>query len=309
MFGVEPICTTLTSADVPIAPSTFYAARTRPPSARALRDEDLKPVIARVHKENYGVYGIRKMHAQLNREDVLAGCEAVARCTTQRLMKDLGLRGISRSKGPRTTVSGTGPDTRRDHVRRAFVADGPDRLWVADITYARTFAGWVYCAFVLDVFSRRVVGWQVSTSLRTALALDALNMGLWTRAHDGHDTSALVHHSDRGVQYLAVRYTERLAEAGAVASVGSKGDSYDNAMAEAFNSLFKAELVRNRGPWKNIDDLEIAVAEYIDWFNFRRLHGEIGLVPPVEYEITHRSTTLPEQPAQREFEASTEPGT
>jgi putative transposase len=293
---------------VPIAPSTFYAARTRAPSARAVRDEELKPVIARVHKENYGVYGIRKMHAQLNREEDVAGLRSVARCTTQRLMKDLGLRGISRAKGPRTTVPGTGPDTRPDLVDRAFTADRPDQLWVADITYVRTFAGWVYCAFILDVFSRRIVGWQVSTSLRTDLALDALNMGLWTRAHDGHDTSALIHHSDRGVQYLAIRYTERLAEAGAVASVGSKGDSYDNAMAEAFNSLFKAELVRNRGPWKSIDDLEIAVAEYIDWFNFRRLHGEIGLVPPVEYETTHRSTTLPEQPAQRQLEASSKPG-
>ena len=206
-------------------------------------------------------------------------------------------------------MPGTGPDTRLDHVKRAFVADCPDWLWVADITYVRTFAGWVYCAFVLDVFSRRVVGWQVSTSLRTDLALDALNMGLWTRQRDGHDTGHLVHHSDRGVQYIAIRYTERLAEAGAVASVGSKGDSYDNAMAEAFNSLFKAEMVRNRGPWKNIDDLEIAVAEYIDWFNFRRLHGEIGLVPPVEYETTHRSNTLTGATAQRELEASIKPGT
>jgi len=239
LFGVEPICTALTAADVPIAPSTFYAARTRPPSARAARDKELKAVIARVHEENYGVYGVRKMHAQLNREEVLAGCQAVARCTTHRLMKNLGLRGISRAKGPRTTVPGTGPETRPDLVQRAFTAEDPDRLWVADITYVRTFAGWVYCAFVLDVFSRRVVGWQVSTSLRTDLALDALNMGLWTRHHDGHDTAALVHHSDRGVQYVAIRYTERLAEAGAVASVGTKGDSYDNAMAEAFNSLFK----------------------------------------------------------------------
>jgi putative transposase len=168
---------------------------------RAVRDEELKVEIARVHKENYGVYGIRKIHAQLGREGV-TGCadRPVARCTTQRLMKDLGLRGISRAKGPRTTVPGSGPDTRPDLVEREFVADAPDRLWVADITYCRTYAGWVYAAFVLDVFSRRVVGWQLSTSLRTDLALDALNMGLWTRQHDGHDTSALVHHSDRGVQ-------------------------------------------------------------------------------------------------------------
>ena len=291
-YGVEPICAALSSAELSIAPSTYYAALTRPPSARAVRDEELKVVIAKVHAENYGVYGIRKMHAQLAREPVLADAKSVARCTTQRLMKDLGLKGISRAKGPRTTIPGSGPDTRPDLVDRDFTAHAPDQLWVADITYCRTFAGWVYAAFILDVCSRRVVGWQLSTSLRTDLALDALNMGLWTRAHDGHDTSALVHHSDRGVQYLAIRYTERLAEAGVVASVGSRGDSYDNAMAEAFNSLFKAELVRNRGPWKNIDDLEIAVAEYIDWFNFRRLHGEIGLIPPVEYEALHRSHNL-----------------
>ena len=291
-YGVEPICAALTSAELSVAPSTYYAAVTRPPSARSVRDEELKVVIAKVHKDNYGVYGIRKMHAQLAREPVLADTKPVARCTTQRLMKDLGLRGISRAKGPRTTIAGCGPDTRPDLVDRDFTAAAPDQLWVADITYCRTFAGWVYAAFILDVCSRRVVGWQLSTSLRTDLALDALNMGLWTRAHDGHDTSALVHHSDRGVQYLAIRYTERLAEAGVVASVGSKGDSYDNAMAEAFNSLFKAELIRNLGPWKNIDDLEIAVAEYIDWFNFRRLHGELGLIPPVEFEELHRSHNL-----------------
>jgi putative transposase len=252
-----------------------------------------------VHAENYGVYGIRKVHAQLAREGVPGLCDSagtsrpVARCTTRRLMADLGLRGVSRAKGPRTTIPGTGPDLRPDLVERAFTAQAPDRLWVADITYCRTFAGWVYAAFVIDVFSRRVVGWQLSTSLRTDLALDALNMGLWTRQHAGHDTNQLVHHSDRGVQYVAIRYTDRIAEAGAVASVGSRGDSYDNALAEAFNSLFKAELVRNRGPWQNIDDLEIAVAEYIDWFNHRRLHGEIGLVPPVEHETHHHASTQP----------------
>jgi len=209
-FGVEPICAALTEADVKIAPSTYYTAKTRAPSARALRDEELKVVIAQVHKANYGVYGIRKMHAQLAREPVLADAKAVARCTTQRLMKHLGLKGISRAKGPRTTIPGSGPDTRPDLVDRDFTADAPDRLWVADITHCRTFAGWVYAAFILDVFSRRVVGWQLSTSLRTDLALDALSMGLWTRTHDGHDTSALVHHSDRGGQGEINRSSQHL---------------------------------------------------------------------------------------------------
>jgi putative transposase len=236
-------------------------------------------VIEQVHSDNYSVYGVRKMHAELRRQG-----HRVARCTVARLMRRRGLRGISRARGPRTTVPGSGPDTRPDLVDRAFTATGPDQLWVADITYCRTFAGWVYAAFVIDVFSRRVVGWQLSRSLRTDLALDALEMGIWTRRRAGRELGGLIHHSDKGVQYVAVRYTQRLAEAGAVASVGSTGDSYDNALAEAFNSLFKAELIRNRGPWRGIDDLEIAVAEYIDWFNHRRLHGEIGLIPPAEHE-------------------------
>lgn len=198
-----------------------------------------------------------------------------------------GLRGLSRAKGPRTTVTGYGPDTRPGLVERAFTATGPDQLWVADITYCRTFSGWVYAAFVIDVRSRQVMGWQLSRSLRTDLALNALERGFWTRRRSGGDLIGLIHHSDKGVQSVAVRYTQHLAGAGAVASVGSTGDSYDNAMAEAFNSLFKAELVRNRGPWRSIDDLDIAVAEYIDWYNHRRLHGEIGLIPPAEHEDNH----------------------
>jgi putative transposase len=281
-FGVAPICEVLTQAGTMIAPSTYYAAKTRPASARSVSDAATTDVIRVVHAENYGVYGVRKIHAELPRQR-----HQVARCTVHRLMKAAGLRGISRAKGPRTTIPGSGPDTRPDLLDRDFSAPAPDRVWVADITYCRTFAGWVYAAFVIDVFSRRVVGWQLSKSLRTDLALDALEMGLWTRQHAGRDTNGVIAHSDKGVQYLAVRYTQRLAEAGAVASVGSTGDSYDNALAEAFNSLFKAELVRNKGPWKSIDDLEIAVAEYIDWFNHRRLHGEIGLVPPVEFEEQH----------------------
>jgi putative transposase len=281
-FGVEPICEVLQ-----VAPSTYYAAKVRPPSARSVTDTTTTAAIRTLHQANYSVYGARKVHAALRREGHRVHDRPVARCTVERLMRGAGLRGISRAKGPRTTIPGAGPDTRPDLVERDFTATAPGQLWVADITYCRTFSGWVYAAFVIDVFSRRVVGWQLSRSLRTDLALDALEMGLWNRAREGHDTRNLVHHSDKGVQYVAVRYTERLAEAGAVASVGSTGDSYDNALAEAFNSLFKAELLRNKGPWKGVDDLEIAVAEYLDWFNHRRLHGEIGLVPPVEHETKY----------------------
>lgn len=287
-LGVEPICQVLSSAEVQIAPSTYYAAKTRAPSARAVRDAELVALIATAHEDNLGVYGARKVWAELNRQGTVC-----ARCTVERLMKAEGLRGIGREK-TRTTTIGEGAETERpaDLVDRTFVATAPNELWVADLTYVRTHAGWVYAAFILDVFSRMVVGWQVSTSLRTDLALDALDMGLWTRQRAGQNVTGLVHHSDRGVQYRAIRYTERLAEAEAVASVGSRGDSYDNAMAEAFNSLFKAECIRNprmrpKGGWKTIGDVEIAVAEYIDWFNHHRLHGEIGLVPPAEFETTH----------------------
>ena len=287
-LGVEPICEVLTESGVRIAPSTYYAARNRQPSARAVRDAELVQDIKTAHKANLGVYGARKIHAVLNREGV-----SVARCTVERLMRAEGLRGIPREKTRRTTF-GEGAETERpeDLVKRKFIATGPNQLWVADLTYVRTHAGWTYVAFVLDVFSRMVVGWQVSTSLRTDLALDALDMGLWARSRAGQDVTGLIHHSDRGVQYRAIRYTERLAEAEAVASVGSKGDSYDNAMAEALNSLFKAECIRNptmrpAGGWKNVTEVEIAVAEYVDWFNHRRLHGELGLVPPAEYETNY----------------------
>lgn len=301
-LGVEPICAVLRDAGVQIAPSTYYAAKSRPPSARAVRDAELIEAITAAHAANLGVYGARKIHAELNREGI-----RVARCTVERLMKAEGLRGICREKTRTTTVT-QGAQTERpeDLVQRAFVATAPNQLWVADLTYVRAHAGWVYVAFVLDVFSRMIVGWQVSTSLRTDLALDALDMGLWARQRAGHDVTGLVHHSDRGVQYRAIRYTERLAEAQAVASVGSKGDSYDNAMAEALNSLFKAECIRNpvmrpAGGWKNVTDVEIAVAEYVDWYNHRRLHGELGLVPPVEFESRHRNDTTtgdyPETPA------------
>jgi putative transposase len=280
--GVQPVLQALESTPAQIAPLTYYAAKTRPASARTVRDSVLIEMIEQVHADNYDVYGARKVWHELNRLGVV-----VARCTVERLMRAAGLRGLLRDKSPRTTRPA--PETSRpaDLVKRDFTATGPNQLWVADLTYVRTSAGWVYAAFVLDVYSRMIVGWQVATSLYTDLALDALKMAIWRRENQGAGLGGLVHHSDRGVQYRAIRYSQRLAEAGAVASVGSKGDSYDNAMAEAFNSLYKAELVRNKGPWRGLDDLEMATVEYIDWYNNRRLHGELGHVPPAEHEALH----------------------
>jgi putative transposase len=283
--GVQPVLRVLEGTPAEIAPSTYYAAKTRPESARAASDRALTVKIERVHEDNYGVYGARKVWAELNRQGV-----EVARCTVERLMRETGLRGLLRDKSPRTTKPAAETGRPGDLVERDFTATGPNQLWVADLTYVRTADGWVYAAFVLDVFSRMIVGWQVATSLYTDLALDALQMAIWRRQTQGADLTGLVHHSDRGVQYRAIRYTQRLADTGAVASVGSKGDSYDNAMAEAFNSLYKAELVRNKGPWQGIEDVEIATVEYIDWYNNRRLHGELGHVPPAEYEALHAMT-------------------
>ena len=283
--GVQPVLRALEGTPAAIAPSTYYAAKTRSASARSRRDAELTALIKQVHAENYGVYGARKIWHELQRRGV-----RVARCTVERLMREAGLRGLLRDKSPRTTRPAAETDRPRDLVRRDFTAAGPNQLWVADLTYVRTSVGWVYAAFVLDVYSRMIVGWQVATSLYTDLALDALKMAIWRRENQGADLQGLVHHSDRGVQYQAIRYSQRLAEAGAVASVGSKGDSFDNAMAEAFNSLFKAELVRNKGPWRGLDDLEMATVEYIDWYNNRRLHGELGHVPPAEHEALHAMT-------------------
>jgi putative transposase len=270
-WGVEPICSVLQ-----FAPSTYYAAIGRPVSARAERDAVLRPEIARVFEENYSVYGVEKVWAQLNREHI-----PVARCTVQRLMRELGLRGAVRGKTwTRTTIAGAKRPA--DLVDRNFAAPAPNRLSVADLTYVKTHSGWVYVAFIVDVYSRFVVGWQASRSLRSDLAIDALEMAMWAR-RDQH-LDGLVHHSDRGVQYLSIRYTERLAEAGVVASVGSRGDSYDNSLAESFNGLYKTELIRRRGPWQGLDDVEFATLEWVDWFNHRRLHSEIGRIPPAERE-------------------------
>lgn len=299
--GVQPVLRVLEGTPAEIAPSTYYAHKTRPPSVRQVRDEIVAGEIRRVHAANFGVYGARKVWHELHREG-----HTVARCTVERLMRAEGLRGVTRDKSPRTTKPAAETERPADLVKRDFTASRPNQLWVADLTYVRTMSGWVYVSFVMDVYSRMIVGWQVSTSLYTELALDALAMGIWRRKHVGQDVTGLVHHSDRGVQYRALRYTQRLDEVDAVASVGSKGDSYDNAMAEALNSLFKAELVRGparrrKGPWRGIDDLEIATAEWIGWYNQRRLHGEIGYVPPAEYEtaywagqnIGHTSPTSP----------------
>ena len=276
-FGVEPICSVLQ-----FAPRTYYAIKARPPSARALRDAELKPEIVRVHRDNFGVYGVDKVWAQLNREGT-----RVARCTVARLMRNLGLRGVVRGKAKFTTTPGNVVDRPRDLVDRRFSAGAPNRLWVADLTYVRTWTGFVYVAFITDVYSRMIVGWQASRSLRSDLALDALEQAIWARSGRGHRLDELVHHSDRGVQYLAIRYTERLAETGAVNSVGSKGDSYDNALAETIIGLYKAELIRNRGPWHGLDDLEYATLEWVDWFNHRRLFEAHGQIPPAEYEELH----------------------
>ena len=293
-FGVEPICRVLSVAGVPIAPSTYYAARDRPPSARATRDAELKVQIVRVHRSNFGVYGVRKVWRQLGREGV-----AVARCTVARNMRVLGLRGVVRGKVKRTTItSETGPRP-ADLLQRDFTAPAPNRRWVADITYVATWTGFVYVAFVSDLFSRRIVGWRASTSLRADLALDALEQALWQRAGQGADVTGLVHHSDRGVQYLAIRYTDRLAQAGAVTSVGSKGDSYDNAAAESLIGLYKTELIRHRGPWKGLDDVELATLEWVDWFNHHRLHSYCSNVPPAEYEATYYSHNTPVELTRR----------
>ena len=283
----------LTEHGCKIAPNTYWVAKKRPPSNRALRDEELKVAITRVHRENLSVYGADKVWVQLNREGI-----TVARCTVERLMRDLGLSGVRRGKAYKVTTCADDRLHRPDDlVDRDFTAAAPNRLWVADLTYVKTHAGWVYAAFIIDVYSRMIVGWQLSNSLRSDLAIDALEMAVWNRTRQGQVLDGLVHHSDKGVQYLSIRYSERLAENDIVASVGSTGDSYDNAMAEAFNSLYKWELIYPKGPWTGLDDVEFATMGYIDWFNHRRLHGEItddnSYVTPAEFEATYYRQTAP----------------
>ena len=274
-FGVEPICRALA-----IAPSSYYAARSRPPSARSVRDAELKLDIGRLHSGNYAVYGARKLWHALRREGTTVGRDHVGR-----LMRGLGLRGAARGKTRRTTVASELSTRPADLVERVFSAPAPNRLWLADITYVSTWSGFCYTAFVIDAFSRRIVGWRVSSSLRAELALDALEMAIWSRRSD--DLAGLVHHSDRGVQYLAIRYTDRLADEGAVTSVGSRGDSYDNALAETVNGLYKTELVRAQGPWRTADQVELATAAWVAWWNDQRLHSACGDIPPAEFEAAY----------------------
>ena len=293
LFGVEPICRVLTEHGVPIAPSTYYAARTRPASARALRDAALSEQIARVHADRSlgrGVAGVRKVWHLLQRDEaVIERFGPIARCTVARLMRQAGLRGAVRGRKVRTTVADEQAVRPPDLVERDFTAAAPNRLWIVDFTYVPTWTGMAFTAFVTDVCSRRIVGWRTASRMPTELPLDALEMALWTRAREGHTDdngriAGLVHHSDAGSQYTAIRYADRLAEAGALASIGSVGDSYDNAMAESVIGLYKLECVRLDGPFRTVDDLELATLSWVHWFNHQRLHSAIDYRTPVEAE-------------------------
>ena len=281
-FGVEPICRVLK-----VPASTYYARKRRPPSARAARDTVLLERIRRVHQTNYHAYGARRVWKQLRRDGI-----QVARCTVERLMRLDGLQGVRRGGKRRTTIPEPAAARPPDLVGRQFVAGRPARLWVADLTYVRTFQGWVYVAFVLDVFSRMIVGWQLANHLRTDLPLDALEMALWRRDLRHGE---LIHHSDAGCQYTSFRYTSRLAEVGVTPSIGSVADSYDNAMAESLIGTFKAELI-DRQAWRRRDDVEFAVVEWVGWYNTRRLHSSVGNIPPAEFEANHYAATARPQP-------------
>jgi putative transposase len=283
-YGVEPICRVLE-----VAPSTYYAvkARQRDPSARALRDGELIERIRAVHAENYGVYGARKVWWQLQREGV-----DVARCTVERLMRDAGLQGAVRGKKRRTTIPDGQADRAPDLVDRDFSAPAPNRLWVTDFTYVATWSGVVYVAFAIDVFSRRIVGWKADTTMKTSLVLDTLEMAIWARDHHGQPVAdGLVVHSDAGSQYTSFAFTQRLVDAGADPSIGSVGDAYDNALAESTIGLYKTELIKPRGPWKSLDQVELATLEWVDWYNHTRLHSACDKLPPVEYEQTRATQT------------------
>jgi putative transposase len=294
-FGVEAICRVLRPAVRGFITSRGYrAAKTRPPSARSLKDELLVPEIARLHDENYGVYGVRKMHALMRRR----GWE-VGRDQTARLMKIAGVQGVKRSKKVFTTKSDPAAVKPADLVQRHFKAEAPRRLWVADITYVATWSGFAYVAFVTDVYSRRIVGWNVAGTLRADLGpMPALDMAAWDANREGAaDLTGLIHHADHGSNYLSIVYTDRIAELGATPSTGTVGDSYDNALAEAVNGLYKTELIRRRGPWKTIEQVELATLEYVWWWNNQRLHGELDMCTPLEVEAAYYAAQESSRPA------------
>ncbi|WP_251826362.1 IS3-like element IS6110/IS987 family transposase, partial [Mycobacterium tuberculosis] len=282
-WGVKSICTQLTELGVPIAPSTYYDHINREPSRRELRDGELKEHISRVHAANYGVYGARKVWLTLNREGI-----EVARCTVERLMTKLGLSGTTSGKARRTTIADPATARPADLVQRRFGPPAPNRLWVADLTYVSTWAGFAYVAFVTDAYARRILGWRVASTMATSMVLDAIEQAIWTRQQEGVlDLKDVIHHTDRGSQYTSIRFSERLAEAGIQPSVGAVGSSYDNALAETINGLYKTELIKPGKPWRSIEDVELATARWVDWFNHRRLYQYCGDVPPVELEAAY----------------------
>ncbi|MEV7296889.1 IS3 family transposase [Streptomyces microflavus] len=287
--GVEPICRVLTEHDCKIAPSTYYAAKKRAaePSARRVRDAALKELITEVHEANFRVYGARKVWRELHRQG-----RPVARCTVERLMRELGITGAVRGRKIITTIPDSAVERAPDLLDRNFVAAAPNRCWVADFTHVKTWSAVVYVAFVVDTFSRRIVGWSAALSKETRLVLDALDMALWQRDRDEqpHQRGELIHHSDAGSQYTSFRLAEHLDAAGIAASIGSVGDAYDNALMESAIGLFKTELIKPGRPWRTLSQVELATAEWVDWYCHRRLHGEIGHVPPAEYETNYYLT-------------------
>jgi len=308
-FGIEPICTELRKHGCGIAPSSYHANKTRRPSARAVRDAVVLEHVRRVHGDpriGRGLYGARKVWHELRREQARGeypDLGSVPRCQVERLMRADGLRGVRRDKRFVTTRSDPAAHRPPDLVKRNFTASRPNELWVVDFTYVPTWSGTVFSAFVTDVYSRRIVGWRTKATMPTELPLDALEMALWTRHQADELIDGLIHHSDAGSQYTAIRYSTRLVDAGAIASIGTVGDSFDNAMAESVIGLYKTECVRHEGPWRGVDDLELATLNWVWWFNEIRLHSEIGYVPPTEHERdyyrhnTHRPQPRPGEPA------------
>lgn len=286
-WGVEPICRVLTEHGTPIAPSSYYEHRAAPATAaraaRAERDETLDAAVKRIHEANYSAYGARKIWLALRREQI-----DVARCTVETSMRRQGLAGARRGKVKKTTIADPQATRPGDLVMRDFDPEAPNRLWVADFTYVLTWSGWVYVSFVIDAYARRILGWRCSTRMTTPLVLDAIEQSIWTRDREGHsDLTGLIHHNDRGSQYTSIAFTDRLLEAGIDASVGATGSSYDNALAETINGLYKTELIHPRKPWKALEEVEIATLEWVDWFNHRRIAQHCDDLTPVEFEHAH----------------------